>query len=126
MASISRRRDGSRAMGADASNLRDIRDISGRAHDCQMDHLCPKPDAQTDERDAYGPVTIINWSFVRDDAPKSLIARQIALSLSDEIDDLQKRGIKIIQVDERPSRRAIPSERRISRNTSHGRWRVSA
>ena len=55
-----------------------------------------------------GPVTIINWSFVRDDVPRSLIARQIALSLSDEVDDLQKRGIKIIQVDEAAFKEGYP------------------
>ena len=47
-----------------------------------------------------GPVTILNWSFVRDDKPRSEVSKQIAVALSDEIDDLQNAGIKIIQVDE--------------------------
>lgn len=55
-----------------------------------------------------GPVTIINWSFVRDDIPKSQIAYQIALCLADEIDDLQKNGIKIIQVDEAAFKEGYP------------------
>ncbi|MBN2768051.1 MAG: 5-methyltetrahydropteroyltriglutamate--homocysteine S-methyltransferase [Campylobacterales bacterium] len=55
-----------------------------------------------------GPVTIINWSFVREDLPKSTIATQIALCLSDEIDELQKRGIKIIQVDEAAFKEGYP------------------
>lgn len=55
-----------------------------------------------------GPVTIINWSFVRDDLPKSDIAYQIALCLYDEIDDLQKNGIKIIQVDEAAFKEGYP------------------
>ncbi|MDY0321215.1 MAG: 5-methyltetrahydropteroyltriglutamate--homocysteine S-methyltransferase [Arcobacteraceae bacterium] len=55
-----------------------------------------------------GPVTIINWSFVRDDLPKSQIAYQIALCLNDEIDDLQKNGIKIIQVDEAAFKEGYP------------------
>ncbi len=46
------------------------------------------------------PVTILNWSFVRDDKPRSEIARQLALCIYDEISDLQDAGIKIIQVDE--------------------------
>jgi hypothetical protein len=47
-----------------------------------------------------GPVTIFDWSFVRNDVPRSLVATQIALALSDEVGDLQKAGIKIIQVGE--------------------------
>jgi 5-methyltetrahydropteroyltriglutamate--homocysteine methyltransferase len=55
-----------------------------------------------------GPVTIINWSFVRDDIPKSEVSYQIALCLADEIDDLQKNGIKIIQVDEAAFKEGYP------------------
>ncbi|MDR1529829.1 MAG: 5-methyltetrahydropteroyltriglutamate--homocysteine S-methyltransferase [Burkholderiales bacterium] len=55
-----------------------------------------------------GPVTIINWSFVRDDIPRSVIAKQIALALSDEIDDLQNAGIKIVQVDEAAFKEGYP------------------
>ncbi len=47
-----------------------------------------------------GPVTIMNWSFVRDDKDKSKIVKELALAIADEINDLQNAGIKIIQVDE--------------------------
>ncbi len=55
-----------------------------------------------------GPVTILNWSFVRDDIPRSEVSKQIAIALSDEIDDLQKAGIKIIQVDEAAFKEGYP------------------
>jgi 5-methyltetrahydropteroyltriglutamate--homocysteine methyltransferase len=55
-----------------------------------------------------GPVTILNWSFVRNDIPRSSVARQIALALSDEVADLQKAGISIIQVDEAAFREGYP------------------
>ncbi len=55
-----------------------------------------------------GPVTILNWSFVRDDLPRSEVSKQIAVALSDEIDDLQKNGIKIIQVDEAAFKEGYP------------------
>ncbi len=55
-----------------------------------------------------GPVTIINWSFVRDDVARSEVAYQIGLCLADEIDDLQKNGIKIIQVDEAAFKEGYP------------------
>ena len=55
-----------------------------------------------------GPVTILNWSFVRDDKPRSEVSQQIALAISDEIDDLQNAGIKIIQVDEAAFKEGYP------------------
>lgn len=55
-----------------------------------------------------GPVTILNWSFVRDDKPRSEIARQLALCIYDEISDLQDAGIKIIQVDEAAFKEGYP------------------
>jgi len=55
-----------------------------------------------------GPVTILNWSFVRDDMSRSEVSKQIAVALSDEIDDLQKAGIKIIQVDEAAFKEGYP------------------
>jgi 5-methyltetrahydropteroyltriglutamate--homocysteine methyltransferase len=55
-----------------------------------------------------GPVTILNWSFVRDDIARSEVSRQIALALSDEIGDLQSAGIKIIQVDEPAFKEGYP------------------
>ena len=55
-----------------------------------------------------GPVTILNWSFVRDDKPRSEVSEQIALAISDEINDLQEAGIKIIQVDEAAFKEGYP------------------
>lgn len=55
-----------------------------------------------------GPVTILNWSFVRDDVPRNEVARQIALGICDEVDDLQKAGIRIIQVDEAAFKEGYP------------------
>ena len=55
-----------------------------------------------------GPVTILNWSFVRDDQPRSTTAEQIALALRDEVHDLEKAGIKIIQIDEAALREGLP------------------
>ncbi len=55
-----------------------------------------------------GPVTILNWSFVRDDKPRSEVAKQIAVAISDEVDDLQNGGIKIIQVDEAAFKEGYP------------------
>jgi len=69
-----------------------------------------------------GPVTIINWSFVRDDIPKSDVAYQIALALSDEIDDLQKNGIKTIQVDEAAFKEGYPL--RIDKIRDYENWAV--
>ena len=55
-----------------------------------------------------GPVTILNWSFVRDDIPRDKVSKQIAVALSDEINDLQNAGIKIIQVDEAAFKEGYP------------------
>lgn len=55
-----------------------------------------------------GPVTILNWSFVRDDQPRSTTAEQIALALQDEVQDLEQAGIKIIQIDEAALRERLP------------------
>jgi 5-methyltetrahydropteroyltriglutamate--homocysteine methyltransferase len=55
-----------------------------------------------------GPVTILNWSFVRDDQPRSQTCYQIALAIRDEVDDLQKAGIKMIQVDEAAFKEGYP------------------
>jgi len=58
-----------------------------------------------------GPVTILNWSFVRDDQPRSKTCYQIALAIRDEVDDLQKAGIKMIQVDEAAFKEGYPLRR---------------
>jgi 5-methyltetrahydropteroyltriglutamate--homocysteine methyltransferase len=59
-----------------------------------------------------GPVTILQWSFVRDDQPRSETCRQIALAVRDEVDDLEAAGIGIIQVDEPALREGLPVRRR--------------
>ncbi len=55
-----------------------------------------------------GPVTILNWSFVRDDLPRGDVSKQIALAIQDEISDLQEAGIRIIQVDEAAFKEGYP------------------
>ncbi|WP_309498650.1 5-methyltetrahydropteroyltriglutamate--homocysteine S-methyltransferase [Sulfurovum sp.] len=55
-----------------------------------------------------GPVTILNWSFVRDDKPRDEVTEQIAIAISDEISDLQNAGIKMIQVDEAAFKEGYP------------------
>ena len=55
-----------------------------------------------------GPVTILQWSFVRNDQPRSQTCMQIALSIRDEVCDLEKAGIKIIQIDEPAIREGLP------------------
>lgn len=55
-----------------------------------------------------GPVTILCWSFVRDDQPKKDTSMQIALALRDEVVDLEKNGIKVIQIDEPAFREGLP------------------
>lgn len=59
-----------------------------------------------------GPVTILAWSFVRDDQPLKETAEQVALSLRDEIADLERAGIRIVQVDEPALRELLPLEKR--------------
>jgi len=58
-----------------------------------------------------GPVTILQWSFVRDDQPRRVTTQQIALALRDEVGDLEAAGIKIIQVDEPALREGLPLRR---------------
>lgn len=67
-----------------------------------------------------GPVTILNWSFVRDDQPRSLTATQIALAIRDEVDDLQRAGIKMIQVDEAAFKEGYPL--RTSERAEYEKW----
>ena len=55
-----------------------------------------------------GPVTILNWSFVRDDQPRAETCRQIALAIRDEVADLDAAGIAIIQIDEPALREGLP------------------
>lgn len=55
-----------------------------------------------------GPVTILNWSFVRDDQPRSTSCAQLALAIRQEVLDLEKAGIKVIQIDEAALREGLP------------------
>lgn len=55
-----------------------------------------------------GPVTILQWSFVRDDQPRMDTAQQIALAIRDEVNDLEAAGIKMIQIDEAAFREGLP------------------
>jgi len=59
-----------------------------------------------------GPVTILQWSFVRDDQPRADTCRQIALALRDEVVDLEAAGIRVIQIDEPALREGLPLRRR--------------
>ncbi|MCA3269355.1 MAG: 5-methyltetrahydropteroyltriglutamate--homocysteine S-methyltransferase [Holosporales bacterium] len=55
-----------------------------------------------------GPVTMLQWSFVRDDQPRETTTKQIALAIRDEVVDLEKAGITIIQIDEPAFREGLP------------------
>lgn len=71
-----------------------------------------------------GPVTILQWSFVRDDQPRSETALQIALAIRDEVNDLENAGIKIIQIDEPAIREGLPLRREDWDNYLH--WAIRA
>ncbi len=71
-----------------------------------------------------GPVTILAWSFVRDDQPLGDTARQVALSLRGEIDDLVAAGIGIVQVDEPALRELLPLDK--DRQAAYLDWSVGA
>ncbi|OZI30145.1 5-methyltetrahydropteroyltriglutamate--homocysteine S-methyltransferase [Bordetella genomosp. 10] len=58
-----------------------------------------------------GPVTILQWSFVRDDQPRAETCRQLALALRDEVVDLEQAGIRVIQIDEPAIREGLPLRR---------------
>jgi 5-methyltetrahydropteroyltriglutamate--homocysteine methyltransferase len=55
-----------------------------------------------------GPVTILNWSFVRDDQPSSASCKQLALAIRQEVLDLEKAGVSVIQIDEAALREGLP------------------
>ncbi|SEA17980.1 5-methyltetrahydropteroyltriglutamate--homocysteine S-methyltransferase [Nitrosospira multiformis] len=59
-----------------------------------------------------GPVTMLMWSFVRDDQPRSVTALQLALAIRDEVVDLEEAGIAIIQIDEPAFREGLPLKKR--------------
>ncbi|QVQ54926.1 5-methyltetrahydropteroyltriglutamate--homocysteine S-methyltransferase [Spiractinospora alimapuensis] len=71
-----------------------------------------------------GPVTILAWSFVRDDQPLADTARQVALAIRDEVHDLESAGIRIIQVDEPALRELLPL--RSDEHKAYLDWAVTA
>ena len=71
-----------------------------------------------------GPVTILAWSFVRDDQPLAATANQVALAIRDETVDLQSAGIAVIQVDEPALRELLPLRR--ADQEDYLRWAVGA
>ncbi|MFZ3561550.1 5-methyltetrahydropteroyltriglutamate--homocysteine S-methyltransferase [Streptomyces sp. BH055] len=71
-----------------------------------------------------GPVTMLAWSFVRDDQPLGDTARQVALALRDEVDDLEANGTSIIQVDEPALRETLPL--RAADHAAYLRWATEA
>ncbi len=71
-----------------------------------------------------GPITILQWSFVRDDQARSQTAMQIALLIRDEVADLEKAGISVIQVDEPAIREGLPLRKRD--HASYLQWSIEA
>jgi len=71
-----------------------------------------------------GPVTILNWSFVRDDQPRSETCLQLALAIRDEVLDLEQAGIQIIQIDEAALREGLPLRK--SQWQSYLNWAIQA
>jgi len=71
-----------------------------------------------------GPITILQWSFVRDDQPRKTTALQIAFAIRDEVCDLENAGIKIIQIDEAALREGLPIRK--SNWAEYLKWAVEA
>ena len=71
-----------------------------------------------------GPVTILNWSFVRDDIPKSEVAYEVATAIAEEVDELQRHDIKIIQVDEAAFKEGYPL--REEKIKAYEKWAVES
>lgn len=71
-----------------------------------------------------GPVTILNWSFVRDDQPRADTCMQLALAIREEVLDLEKAGVNIIQIDEAALREGLPLRR--SQWQTYLNWAVEA
>ncbi|CAM6083258.1 unnamed protein product [Calypogeia fissa] len=69
-----------------------------------------------------GPVTILNWSFVRNDQPRSETCLQIALAIKDEVEDLEANGITVIQIDEAALREGLPLRK--SEQAAYQDWAV--
>jgi len=71
-----------------------------------------------------GPVTMLQWAFVRDDQPREKTAYAMALALRDEVDDLVKAGIRVIQIDEPAFREGLPLKRSLW--DSYTQWAAKA
>ena len=71
-----------------------------------------------------GPVIILNWSFVRNDIPKSEVAYEVALAIAEEVDELQRHDIKIIQVDEAAFKEGYPL--RVEKIKAYEQWAVES
>lgn len=71
-----------------------------------------------------GPVTMLNWSFVRDDQPRSVSCQQLALAIREEVLDLEKAGVRIIQIDEAALREGLPLRK--SQWQDYLNWAVGA
>ncbi len=71
-----------------------------------------------------GPITILQWSFVRNDQPRKETAMQIAFAIRDEVCDLENAGIKIIQIDEAALREGLPIRK--SEHQQYLKWAVEA
>lgn len=71
-----------------------------------------------------GPVTMLSWSFVRDDLDRSEVCRQIALAVGDEVQDLEAAGIKIVQIDEAALSEGMPIKKKD--RDSYLRWAVDS
>ena len=71
-----------------------------------------------------GPVTILQWSFVRNDQPRAETAKQIALAIRDEVIDLETAGIRVIQIDEPALREGLPLRR--AEWADYQQWAVDA
>lgn len=70
-----------------------------------------------------GPVTMLQWSFVRTDLPRETVCRQIALAIRDEVLDLEAAGIGVIQIDEPAFREGLPL--RVAERADYLRWAVA-
>lgn len=71
-----------------------------------------------------GPVTILNWSFVRDDQPRSTSCYQLALAIRAEVLDLERAGVRVIQIDEAALREGLPLRQSQWKEYLH--WAVEA
>ncbi|WP_189530949.1 5-methyltetrahydropteroyltriglutamate--homocysteine S-methyltransferase [Paludibacterium paludis] len=71
-----------------------------------------------------GPVTLLNWSFVREDLPRRDVARQLALALNEEVRDLEAAGIRVIQIDEPALREGLPL--RVRERAGYLEWAAEA